>query len=59
MFTTRETRLQDKTNRQNSIEIESDPSLAENSNLFKPDYRMGTKTTISQSTPHKLLTNGR
>ena len=31
MFTTRETRLQDKTNRQNSIEIESDPSLAENS----------------------------
>jgi thymidylate synthase (FAD) len=31
MFTTRETRLQDKTNRQNSIEIETDPSLAENS----------------------------
>lgn len=31
MFTRRETRLQDKTNRQNSIEIESDPGVAENS----------------------------
>ena len=30
-FTTRETRLQDKKNRQNSIEIESDPGVAENS----------------------------
>lgn len=31
MFTRRECRLQDKTNRQNSIEIESDPGIAENS----------------------------
>ena len=29
-FTTRECRLQDKTNRQNSIEIENDPSLVDN-----------------------------
>ena len=48
MFTRRETRLQDKTNReQNSIEIESDPGVAENSILFGPHNGMGKKTNIN------------
>ena len=34
-FTTRETRLQDKKNRQNSIEIESDPNTALNSGYIE------------------------
>jgi len=35
MFISRECRLQDKTNRQNSIEIESNPSVAENSGYLE------------------------
>ena len=45
MFTKRECRLQDKTNRQNSIEIESDPGVAENSGYLDLITEWGRRQT--------------
>lgn len=52
MFIRREARLQDKTNRQNSIEIESDPGVAENSGYLDliTDWQRRQASVINAAT---------